>query len=118
MRELLSHIESMFAIRFGHARGLVQQLQNGLPGSIELIRVIRSRIFRCKWNYGFCPVRAAAWLHPHFTPSACILSRLLILLAALRVMPALSFPHTVLFGGVSHQSQPPALKPNPRPRCP
>src|ERR1700730_6922432 len=74
VRELLGHIERMFAVCFGHARGLVQQLQNGLPGSIELIRVIRSRIFRCKWNYGFCPVRTAAWLHPHFTPSACILS--------------------------------------------
>src|SRR5260221_2461061 len=54
MRELLGHVESVFAVRFGHACGLVQQLQNGLPGLIELIRVIRSRIFRCKWNYGFC----------------------------------------------------------------
>jgi hypothetical protein len=31
MRELLGHIERMFAVRFGHARGLVKQSQNGLP---------------------------------------------------------------------------------------
>ena len=50
MRELLGHIESMFAIRFGHVRGLVQQLQNGLPGVVELIGIIGSRIFRRKGN--------------------------------------------------------------------
>jgi hypothetical protein len=50
MGKLLRHIERMFAVRFGHARGLVQQLQNGLPGFIELI--IGSYVFRsrCKWN--------------------------------------------------------------------
>ena len=48
MRELLGHIESMFAIRFGHVRGLVQQPQNGLPGIVELIGIIGSRIFRRK----------------------------------------------------------------------
>jgi len=53
VRELLGHIERMFAVRFGHARGLVQQLQNGMPGFIQLIRIIRRRIFWRKRNYGF-----------------------------------------------------------------
>jgi hypothetical protein len=40
MREFLGHIESMFAISFGYPSGLVQQFQNGLPGLIQLIRLM------------------------------------------------------------------------------
>ena len=40
MRKLLRHVEHMLAIGFGHASGLVQQLQNGLPGGIELVTVV------------------------------------------------------------------------------
>src|SRR5208282_4463769 len=74
MRELLGHIESMFAIRFGHVRGLVQQLQNGLPGVVELIGIIGSRIFRRKGNHGIRLIRAATRLNTHFTPSASVCS--------------------------------------------
>jgi hypothetical protein len=38
MRKLLCHVECVSAVFFSHG-GYVKQLQNGLPGSVELIGV-------------------------------------------------------------------------------
>ena len=67
VRQLLSHIESMLTICFGHAGGLMKQSKNCLPCFVDLIDTIRSRAprSRCKRNDKLQIV--ATRLTTHFT---------------------------------------------------
>jgi hypothetical protein len=56
LRKRLRHIEGSFAVLLGRAGGSMQQTQNGLPCSVELVDLTAVASFRSERNDGLRPV--------------------------------------------------------------